>query len=172
MAKRELEKIIGHIEDAKTSVEEAREEHDEKERDAQLAEAQDTLERATTIWRKKSTPTTRRGPVRLEFDVRPRVGVERGPRSGRPNHTLFRSSMCVCTTGRSRSWSGRLHSTRRGRHQHVCFYTWRTSSVRGRRNDWKSDYRCFFCHSGVARMASSTDALAICGVAPRDRASR
>jgi hypothetical protein len=47
MAKRELEKIIGHIEDAKTSVEEAREEHNEQERDEQLEEAQDTLEKAT-----------------------------------------------------------------------------------------------------------------------------
>jgi hypothetical protein len=47
MAKRELEKIIGKIEDATTSVEEAREEPNDQKRDEQLEDAQDTLERAT-----------------------------------------------------------------------------------------------------------------------------
>jgi hypothetical protein len=47
MAKRDLEKIIGSIEDATIDVEEAREERDETERDEKLADAQDTLEKAT-----------------------------------------------------------------------------------------------------------------------------
>lgn len=47
VAKRELEKIIGKIEDATTSVEEAREESNNQKRDEQLEDAQDTLERAT-----------------------------------------------------------------------------------------------------------------------------
>jgi hypothetical protein len=40
MAKRDLEKIIGYIEDAKTDVEEAREEHNDKARDEKLEDAQ------------------------------------------------------------------------------------------------------------------------------------
>ena len=47
MAKQDLEKIIGKIEDATTSVEEALEEHNDQKRDEQLEEAQDTLEKAT-----------------------------------------------------------------------------------------------------------------------------